>query len=52
MSVDVTLGRWLAFVVHPYAAWRRLPPRQRALLVSAYAGAGYVGTLVLLLTIG
>ena len=51
MSFDVLLGRWLAFVRHPQAAWRRLDARRRAALVGTYAGIGYVGTLVLLITL-
>ena len=51
MEFDVTLGRWLAFVRHPQAAWRRLDVRRRAVLVGTYAGIGYAGTLVLLLTL-
>ena len=49
MSVDLTLGRWLAFMRHPQAAWRRLDRGRRAALVGSYAGLGYVGTLALLL---
>ena len=51
MSFDMLLGRWLAFVRHPQAAWRRLDARRRAALVGTYAGIGYVGTLVLLITL-
>jgi hypothetical protein len=49
MSFEIALGRWLACVVHPEAAWRRLRLRGRAVLVATYMGAGYVGTLLLLL---
>ena len=51
MSFDVMLGRWLAFVRHPQAAWRRLDPRRRAALVGTYAGIGYLGTLAILITL-
>jgi hypothetical protein len=51
MRFDETLGRWLAFVRHPQAAWRRLDSRRRAALVGTYAGIGYLGTLVLLVTV-
>jgi hypothetical protein len=50
MSFDVAIGRWMACVVHPEAAWRRLRPRWRAALVATYVGAGYVATLLVLLT--
>lgn len=49
MPFEAALGRWLAFCVHPYAAWRRLPRKGRLLLVSSYFGAGYVTVLGLLL---
>ena len=49
MSFEIAAGRWLACVVHPEAAWRRLRPRWRAALVATYIGAGYVGTLLVLL---
>jgi hypothetical protein len=49
MTPEVALGRSLACCVHPAAAWRRLPPGGRALLVGAYFGAGYAGILVALL---
>jgi hypothetical protein len=51
MSFDVALGRWLASVRHPQAAWRRLDSRRRTALVATYAGIGYLGTLVLLLAL-
>lgn len=49
MTVETALGWWLACTVHPQAAWRRLRPAGRALLVGTYFGAGYVGALMLLL---
>ena len=49
MALEALLGRWLAFCVHPYAAWRRLPRTGRVLLVSTYFGAGYVSVLGFLL---
>jgi len=48
MTIEILLGRSLAFCLHPTAAWRVLPPTRRALLVGAYFGAGYVGVLVAL----
>jgi hypothetical protein len=49
MSLEAALGRWLAFCVHPYSAWRRLSRSGRLLLVSSYFGAAYVIVLGLLL---
>jgi hypothetical protein len=34
--------------VHPYAAWRILPPSGRSLMLAAYAALGYSITLVVL----
>jgi hypothetical protein len=48
VPLDVLLGRSLAFCLHPYAAWHRLPSRGRALLACAYFGFGYALTLMLL----
>ena len=45
MSVDLLIGRGLAFCVHPTAAWRVLSTRGRAFVVAAYAGAAYVAVL-------
>ena len=49
VTTEVLIGRGLAFCAHPFAAWRRLPPAGRALIVAAYFGAGYVGVLAGLL---
>ena len=51
MTVERLLGRSVAFCVHPYAAWRRLPVRGRALLVGAYFGTAYTVVLVLLFAV-
>ena len=51
MSIEVVLGRSLACCVHPAAAWRRLRPGGRALLVAAYFGASYAGALIALLVL-
>ena len=51
MSLEVALGRWLACAVHPAAAWRKSQARERALLVATYAGAGYLATLIVLITV-
>lgn len=48
MSLEIAIGRSLAFCAHPTAAWRVLSPSRRVLLVAAYFGAGYVGMLVAL----
>jgi hypothetical protein len=49
MSVDLLIGRGLAFCVHPAAAWRVASARGRAFVVAAYAGAGYLSVLAVLL---
>jgi hypothetical protein len=51
MTVDVRLGRWLAFCVYPSAAWRLLPNRGRALLIGAYFAGAYALVLALLLAL-
>ena len=45
----MTLGRLLAYCAHPTLAWRRVSLADRARIVGAYAGAGYLATLVALL---
>ena len=45
----MVLGRFLAYCAHPALAWRRVSAADRALIVGAYAAAGYVITLVTLL---
>ena len=45
MMIEVCLGRGLAFLVHPAAAWKRLRPRGRVLLLSAYVTVSYVAVL-------
>ena len=51
MSFEIALGRWMACAVHPAAAWRKSRARERALLVATYVGAGYVATLIGLITV-
>jgi len=48
MTMERTLGWWLACTVHPQAAWRALRPAGRALLVVTYFAAGYVAALMVL----
>jgi len=50
MSVEIAVGRWLACAFHPEAAWRRIRARERALLVVTYVGAGYLATLLVMIT--
>ena len=45
----VVLGRFLAYCLHPAAAWRRVAASDRALIVAAYIAAGYLLTLAALL---
>ena len=51
MSVEILVGRWMACAVHPQAAWRQSRARERVLLVATYVGAGYLATLVALITV-
>jgi hypothetical protein len=48
MPLDILIGRCLAYLRHPCAAWRRLPVAGRALLVGAYVAASYAIVLTLL----
>ena len=49
MALEQALGRSLAFIVYPHAAWRILSPKGRAGLVGAYFLAGYAAALTVLL---
>ena len=49
MPIEIRIGRALALFVHPGAAWNRLTPLGRALLVGAYVSASYAGFLAALL---
>jgi hypothetical protein len=49
MSMEVIIGRGLAFCAHPLAAWRVLSTPGRAFVVGAYAVAAYVTVLGALL---
>lgn len=49
MSPEIVLGRWLAFLAHPTAAWRVLPPAGRCLLAASYAAGSFVASLTVLL---
>ena len=51
VTLEILIGRSLAFCAHPWAAWRRLGPRGRLLLVAAYFGASYTGVLAVLLLV-
>jgi hypothetical protein len=51
MSLELFIGRGLAFCVHPMAAWRVLSSPGRAAVVAAYAGAAYVTVLSVLLLV-
>jgi hypothetical protein len=48
---EITIGRSLAICLHPVAAWRSSSQRKRLVLIGAYVGAGYLFTLVALLTL-
>ena len=47
---DIALGRWMAFCAHPVCAWRVRSTPVRALVVTAYFAASYIGVLVALLS--
>jgi hypothetical protein len=49
MTLETLIGRGLAFCAHPTAAWRVLSRPGRAFVVAAYACAGYVAGLTVLL---
>jgi len=48
----ILLGRAAAFCAHPVAAWRRLRPTGRLLILTAYFGATYLVVLTVLLARG
>jgi hypothetical protein len=48
MSAEILIGRGLACCLNPRAAWRVLPRAGRAMVVVAYAGAGFVATITVL----
>ncbi|MGH9310114.1 MAG: hypothetical protein ACRD1U_12110 [Vicinamibacterales bacterium] len=52
MTIESLIGWSLAYCAHPYAAWRTLTPRGRALLVAAYFGVSYVAALLTLVVSG
>jgi hypothetical protein len=49
VTVEILIGRGLACCAHPSAAWQKLPPSGRALLVAAYAAGSYVTVLAALM---
>ncbi len=48
---EVLIGRSLAVLVHPVAAWRQFSTRRRVLLVVAYSAVAYVTVLSALLAL-
>jgi hypothetical protein len=48
VAVELVLARVAACCVHPNAAWDRLPPSGRTVLVAAYVGASYLVVLAAL----
>jgi hypothetical protein len=44
----IVIGRTLAACVHPYAAWRGSPVRQRMLIATGYFAAGFLSMLAAL----
>jgi hypothetical protein len=51
VAFELVLGRVAACCVHPAAAWDRLPPSGRTVLVAAYVGASYLTVLAALLAV-
>jgi hypothetical protein len=50
--LEVLIGRSLAAIVHPYAAWRvHSSPVRRLLLLAGYSTIGYVTVLTTLLAL-
>jgi hypothetical protein len=49
MAVELVLARLAACCAHPAAAWDRLAPSGRVVLVAAYVGIGYLTVLTVLL---
>ena len=45
---EIVIGRTLAMMVHPYAAWRTRSAKGRAVVVASYIAAGYAVVLALL----
>ena len=48
-GVAIVVGRTLAGCIHPFAAWRLFSTTWRSLMLTAYAAAGYVIVLSVLL---
>lgn len=46
---EIAIGRALASIVHPYAAWRTRSMKRRAFLIASYVAVGYAAGLALLL---
>ena len=51
VPVGFVLARVAACCVHPAAAWDRLPPSGRTVLVAAYVGASYLVVLAGLIAV-
>jgi hypothetical protein len=49
--LEILIGRSLAAIVHPVAAWRVFSPARRLLLVFGYSVVAYVATLSALLAL-
>jgi hypothetical protein len=47
--LEIVIGRSLAAIVHPVAAWRVFPTKRRLLLAAGYSALAYVTTLWALL---
>ncbi|HMF59530.1 MAG TPA: hypothetical protein VK595_04130 [Vicinamibacterales bacterium] len=52
MAAELVLARLAACCAHPAAAWDRLAPSGRMVLVAAYVGVSYLTVLTVLLVAG
>jgi hypothetical protein len=48
---DIAVGRWLALCAHPVCTWRVRSSSARALVVTSYFAAAYVGVLTVLFSL-
>lgn len=51
MPWDIAVGRWLALCAHPVCTWRVRSKPARAVVVTSYFAASYLGVLTVLLTL-
>jgi hypothetical protein len=49
LAFEIAMGRWMALCVHPVCAWRLRSASARAVVVTSYFAASYLGVLTTLL---